>query len=206
MTAADPRIDAYIASRADFARPVLEHLRAALHAACPELVETVRWGMPHFDYRGRPLAMMAAFKAHCAFGFWQGSQVTGAARGASAMGQFGRITARANLPGAREFRALVRKAMALIDSGVKPPRAPKTGTAATGGRKPPLPMPAELAAALKRDAAARRGYDALPPGRQREYREWIAEAKRADTRERRLAQSVQWLADGKALHWKYERR
>src|SRR6185503_20000460 len=95
----DPRIDAYIARQADFARPILEHLRETVLAACPEAEETLKWSMPNFLYRGKILANMAAFKAHAAFGFWRSSEVlgeTGAER--ESMGQFGRLTSIGQLP------------------------------------------------------------------------------------------------------------
>jgi len=196
----DPRVDAYIAAKADFARPILEHLRAVVHAACPDVAETIKWGMPFFERAGRPLAHMAAFKQHCAFGFWQGSQVVGAGRRAEAMGQFGRIATLADLPPARELEALVERAVALIEGGTRPARARKTA-----GAKPAPEPPPDLTAAWRRNAAARRGYAALPPSHQREYVDWITEAKRAPTRARRVAQAIEWLAEGKSRNWKYER-
>jgi uncharacterized protein YdeI (YjbR/CyaY-like superfamily) len=196
----DPRVDAYIAKSAAFAQPILAHLRAAMHAALPEAKETIKWGMPFFEHAGRPLANMAAFKQHCAFGFWQGEQVAGAGTNKEAMGQFGRVTVLSDLPSAPEFKRLVQKAAALIDAGVKPRHAPKTADT-----KAPPELPAVLATAWKRKAAARRGFAALAPGQQREYIEWITEAKRDDTRARRVAQAIEWLAEGKSKNWKYER-
>jgi hypothetical protein len=121
----DPRVDAYIAQAAPFAQPVLERLRADVHAACPDVEEAIKWSMPFFMHAGRNLAHMAAFKAHCAFGFELGRAVVDLGREAQAMGQFGRITSLADLPSNAEIRRLVKKAAALIDAGVKPPRAPK---------------------------------------------------------------------------------
>ena len=195
----DPRIDAYIARSAAFAHPVLSHLRQAVHAACPETEETIKWGMPFFVYGGRPLAHMAAFKQHCAFGFWNGQLLAGEDKADEAMGQFGRITGLESLPGKRELKALIQKAAALIDNGVKPPRARKTGLA-----KPPPVPPADLAEAFTRLPAAKRGFDALPPSGRREYIEWLETAKRAETRERRLKDTLAWLAEGKARNWKHQ--
>ena len=130
----DPRIDTYIAASAAFAQPILARLRLTLHAASPEAEETIKWGMPFFVYGGRPLMHMAAFKQHSAFGFWDGQIVGGEDKRGQAMGQFGRLTKLADLPPARELMALIKQAMALIDAGVKPPRARKNGPA----RPPPL--------------------------------------------------------------------
>ena len=198
MSTHDPRIDAYIAKSADFAQPVLVHLREVIHAACPSVEETIKWGFPHFMHGGRILASMASFKAHCAFGFWHGDEVAGTGRDGEAMGQFGRITSLKDLPSKRELASVVKRAAALIDAGVKRARAPKTG------EKPPPVLPDDLAAALARNPAARKTFDNFPPSQQREYIDWIAEAKRSETRERRLGDAVDWLAKGLRRNWKYE--
>ncbi|HEU0100194.1 MAG TPA: YdeI/OmpD-associated family protein [Allosphingosinicella sp.] len=194
----DPRIDAYIARQADFARPILEHLRSTLRSACPEAEETLKWSMPHFLYKGQMLAGMAAFKAHATFGFWRAKEVvgeTGAER--DAMGQFGRLTSVADLPPDDVLRALIRKAMALADSGARPAR-PKPAP------KPEPETPPELDAALSANPAARATFDGFPPSCRREYVEWVVEAKRAETRHKRIAQAVGWMAEGKRRNWKYE--
>ncbi len=192
----DPRIDAYIDKQADFARPVLTWLRERVHAACPEVEETIKWSMPSFVYKGRPLAGMAAFKAHATFGFWYRHEL-GTGREGEAMGQYGRIESLADLPDAAEMETLTRAAMALIDSGVKPQRAERA-------RKPEAEVPPELAEALARDDAAAANFDGFPPGCRREYCEWIAEAKRPETKSKRVAEAVGWIREGKRRNWKYE--
>jgi uncharacterized protein YdeI (YjbR/CyaY-like superfamily) len=195
----DPRIDSYVARQADFARPILEHLRAAIHAACPEAEETIKWSMPHFLYKGQMLAGMAAFKAHATFGFWRAKEVlgeTGAER--DAMGQFGRLTALTDLPPDEILHGLIRKAMALTDSGDRPAR-PKAAP------KPEPETPPELDSALSANPAARAAFDGFPPSGRREYVEWVAEAKRPETRSKRVAQAVEWMAEGKRRNWKYEK-
>ena len=194
----DPRIDAYIERQADFARPILEHLRAAVHSACPEAEETMKWSMPHFTYKGQILAGMAAFKAHATFGFWRGKEVlgeTGAER--DAMGQFGRLTSLDDLPPADVLESLIRKAAAVAESGPKP-RPPAKHP------KPPVETPDDLSAALDENAAARATFEAFPQSCRREYVEWVVEAKRPETRAKRIAQAVEWMAEGKRRNWKYE--
>lgn len=193
----DPRIDAYIEKQADFARPILSWLRARVHAGCPGAEETIKWGMPSFTYKGRPLANMAAFKAHATFGFWDRSEMaTGKER--EAMGQFGRIASLDDLPPAAEVEALARRAGELIESGVKPARA------ASKAPKPEAEVPAELAQALARDDAASATFDGFPPSARRDYCEWIAEARRPETGAKRIADAVEWMREGKKRHWKYE--
>jgi uncharacterized protein YdeI (YjbR/CyaY-like superfamily) len=193
----DPRIDSYISRQADFARPILLHLRRAVHAACPEAEETVKWGMPTFMYKGQILATMAAFKAHATFGFRLGSEVVGETeRQRTAMGQFGRLTSVEDLPNAETLTELIRKAMELTEAGGKPARS-KTA-------KPEIEMPGDLQAALDFNPAASATYSGFPPSCRREYLEWIVEAKRPETRSKRVAQAVEWLAEGKRRNWKYE--
>ena len=193
----DPRIDAYIDRQADFAKPILRHLREAVHAACPECEEAVKWSSPHFLYKGEMLAGMAAFKQHATFGFWRGSLVVGEGNEQmSGMGQFGRLTSVDDLPARAELAALIHKAMKLTDEGVKPPRDKH--------RKEPFAVPQDMRAALDANAAAAATFDGFPPSAQREYVEWITEAKRDETRTKRLVQAIEWLAEGKRRNWKYE--
>jgi uncharacterized protein YdeI (YjbR/CyaY-like superfamily) len=194
----DPRVDAYIENAAPFAQPVLTHLREVVHAACPEVQESLKWRSPSFEYKGL-LCGMAAFKQHCAFGFWKHELVTGLSdKSEEAMGSFGRITSVKDLPARKLLTAYVKKAMELNDKGVK---APRNKTAPRG----PLRVPADLAAALKKNARARATFDGFSPSHRREYVEWIAGAKREETRKRRLATAVEWMSEGKTQSWRYER-
>jgi uncharacterized protein YdeI (YjbR/CyaY-like superfamily) len=192
----DPRIDAYIERQADFARPILTHLRGVIHEACPDCEETLKWSMPSFLYKGKILAGFAAFKAHATFGYWNDSMLSQDEKNRSAMGQFGRLTALADLPPKATLLDLTRKSMALIESGAKPPRAT--------AKKAPFTVPQDLRAALDAEPKAAATFDGFPPSCQREYVEWVSEAKRDETRAKRLAQTVLWLAEGKRRNWKYE--
>jgi uncharacterized protein YdeI (YjbR/CyaY-like superfamily) len=196
MPTLDPRVDAYIAQAQPFARPVLERIRADLHAACPELVETVKWSHPSFTLNGKILAGMAAFKAHCSLFFWKRE---GAAPGehGGGMGDFGKLAAPEDLPSPAELRRRAKAAAALLRAGA--PRA-----AAKKAPRAPLVLPDDFAQALAATAAAQAQFEAFPPGKRREYIEWVNEAKRAETRAKRLAQAIEWIAEGKARNWKYE--
>ena len=200
MGSREPRVDTYIKNAAPFARPILSHLRTVVHAACPEVEEAIKWGMPMFTYHGI-LCFMAAFKQHAGFGFWKGSKVIEGRddQSGSAMGQFGRLTEVGQLPSRRVLTAYVRKAARLNASGGK--AAPKPA------KKPkPAPRtPAELRAALTRNAKARTTWERFSPGHRRAYVEWIVEAKRPETRRRRVATALAWLHDGKPRNWKYQR-
>ncbi len=198
MPTGDPRIDAYVAKAQPFARPILRRLRAIVHKGCPEVTETIKWGFPHFEHHGI-LCSMAAFKAHCVFGFWQGRDVVATGSGLQAMGDFGRIESLADLPTERRLVALVKKAAAMNESGQRPARPVKHAKGA-------LPrMPVDFRRALDSDERAAATYAAFPPSARRDYLEWIVEAKQAGTRERRIATAVAWLAEGKRRNWKYER-
>jgi len=192
----DPRIDAYIERQAEFAKPILTHLRSVVHEACPDCEETLKWSMPSFLYRGKILAGMAAFKAHATFHYWYDSMLNEDEKNRSAMGQFGRLTSTDDLPAKAVLIELTRKSMALIESGAKPPRALATKAAFT--------VPQDMRAAIDGNPAAKATFDAFPPSAQREYVEWITDAKRDETRGKRLTQAVEWMAEGKRRHWKYE--
>ena len=195
MASRDPRIDAYIAKSADFAKPILEHLRNVAHAACPDVEESIKWSCPHFLYQGKLMCSMAAFKQHCSFHFWHGKDVVGETD-KEGMGQFGKLTSIKELPSKKELIAYVRKSIALREAGVTRQRAiPK--------RKPPLKLPDDFAALLKNRTASRKAYEAFSLSAQREYVEWITEAKTDATRQKRIATALEWLAEGKHRNWKY---
>jgi len=194
----DPRIDAYIDKAAPFARPILKYLRKVVHAGCPEVEETLKWSMPHFDYKG-VMCGMAAFKEHCAFGFWKAALIFDGdkAREREAMGHFGRITSLDDLPGEKILIGYVREAAELNKKGIKAPgrTQPK--------KKRPLQVPDYLKTALKRNAKAKRTFESFSPSHQREYVEWLREAKREETRQHRLKTAIDWMAQGKVRNWKY---
>jgi len=198
MATKDPRIDAYIAKSADFARPILKHLRAVVHAGCPQVEETMKWSMPHFDHKG-VMCGMAAFKEHCAFGFWKADLILDRDKQAekNGMGSFGCIKSLADLPSEKTLIGYVKKAAALNEAGIKAPgRTPSR-------KRKPIPVPADLAAALKKNAKARLAFENFSPSHRREYLEWITEAKREETRKDRLAKTLKLLAEGKSRNWKY---
>ncbi len=191
----DPRVDAYIAKSAEFAKPILRHLRETVHKGCPGVEETMKWSFPHFLHEGM-LCSMASFKSHCAFGFWKGKLIV--PENPEAMGQFGRITALSDLPGDSVLVGYVREAVRLNETGGKVQRKPREP-------KKTLPTPPDLKAALKKNAKARTTFEGFSPSRKREYVEWITGARAEKTRKKRLAIAVEWMAEGKPRNWKYMR-
>ena len=198
MPTTDPRIDAYIAKAQPFARPILARLRKAVHAGCPDVVETIKWGVPAFEYKG-PMCGMAAFKAHCLMGFWKGAllKTQPKDRGLDAWGNFGRFESLDDVPSEAALARAVREAAKLNDLGIKVPRTVKA--------KKPLKAPAYMLAAIKKNKKAQVAYDAFSPSCKREYIEWITDARTDATRDRRLETAVQWMAEGKIRNWKYVR-
>ncbi|HVV05741.1 MAG TPA: YdeI/OmpD-associated family protein [Puia sp.] len=204
MATIDPRIDAYIQKSADFARPILEHIRKLVHKAYPNVEETVKWGMPFFMNNGAILCNMAAFKEHCAFGFWNAPLLKDPegilhVKEKNAMGHLDRITSKKDLPADKILIAYIQESAALNEAGIKkvvPKKAPKKE----------LPVPEELAAALKKNKKAQATFEGFSPSHRREYIEWITEAKTDATREKRIATTVEWLTEGKSRMWKYEKK
>ena len=196
MPKGDPRVDAYIAKQRDFARPILTYLREVIHEGCPECEETLKWSSPTFLYHGM-LCGFAGFKAHVVFGFWKHELVLGPnASRERAAGSFGRLTSIGDLQPRPQLLGFVRKAMKLNEKGVKTPRERK-------GPKKAIPMPTDLRNALAKNKKAKAAYDAFSPSHKREYLEWITDAKAEETRQRRLAQAIEWMAEGKPRNWKY---
>ena len=192
----DPRVDAYIAKAQPFAQPILTHLRELVHSHAPGAQETLKWGVPHFVLGGQNLAGMAAFKEHATFGFWRDEEVTGSPRDTGAMGSMGRLASLADLPDDKMMAAYIRKAAVLCAEG-KPKRPAPTPKAA-------LDLPDDLGAALKANIAAQGHWDAFSPGKRRDYIEWVLEAKREETRVKRIETIVAQVAEGKDRNWKYK--
>ena len=194
MGSRDPRVDAYIEKSPDFARPILVRLREIVHSAVPRAEETLKWGAPYFDYKG-PICGMVAFKRHCALVFWKDTLVV-EDPGHEAMGQLRRIEGLGDLPPKKTLTAWLKKAVRLNEEGVKAPRTVRPP-------RPPVAVPPDLERALARNAEARSAFESFSPSHRREYVEWIEEAKREETRRKRLATAIEWMAEGKARHWKY---
>lgn len=200
MPTVDPRVDAYIEKSADFAQPILTHLRKLIHKACPEVVETLKWSMPSFEHKGI-LCGFAAFKQHCTFMFWKQSLLDTDAfpKNKTAMGSFGRITSLKDLPGNKTITDLIKQAVVLNEKGIKIPKAKPSSN------KKELVVPPELKKALSKNKTAKTTFEKFSPSHKREYVEWINEAKTEPTRERRLATTIEWLSEGKSKNWKYEK-
>ncbi|MBV9988475.1 MAG: YdeI/OmpD-associated family protein [Chitinophagaceae bacterium] len=203
MAKPDPRIDAYIAKAAPFAQPILKHLRKLVHQGCPELEETIKWGFPSFDYKG-PFCSIAAFKAHCVFGFWKTALlndpkgILSEKNEQRTIGCLGRITDIKDLPSDKIILGFIKQAKKLNDDGVKlPARIPK--------EKKELVIPDYFLKAIKKNKTAFDTYTKFSPSAKRDYIEWIVDAKAEETRNRRMETAVEWMAEGKQRHWKYKK-
>jgi uncharacterized protein YdeI (YjbR/CyaY-like superfamily) len=196
MPTKDPRVDAYVAKAASFAKPILRHLRQLVHESCPDVTETIKWQHVSFEYHGI-LCGMAAFKEHVTFGFWKQKLIVPAQNGREpAWGSFGRLTKVGDVPAKRVFAGYMKKAMALNEAGVTVKRVVK--------KRAPIPVPPEFARALAKNRKARTVFEEFSRSCQRDYLEWITEAKREETRDKRIATAVTWIAAGKKRNWKYE--
>lgn len=200
----DKRIDAYILKSADFAIPILNHIRELVHHVCPEVEETIKWGMPFFDYKGEGLCNMASFKQHCAFGFWKASLMKDKslienAKGETSMGHLGRIKSLDDLPSDKKMIAYIKEAMKLNDAGVKVHKAKPA-------EKKEPEVPDYFIKALKTNKAAQKTFEVFSPSAKKEYVMWIVEAKTEETRNKRIEQALEWMAEGKPRNWKYMKK
>lgn len=203
MAKKDNRVDQYIAKSPDYAKPILMHIRDLVHKTCPDIQETIKWGMPSFDYKG-PFFSMAAFKNHAVFGFWKAALMKDPvlmqnAKSESAMGHSGKLTSLKDLPSDKKMIAYLKEAMKLNDDGIKlPPRKPTV--------KKDIVVPDYMAKALGKNKKAQTTFDIFSPSHKREYIEWITEAKTEETRDKRIATMLEWLEEGKSRNWKYMRK
>ncbi len=194
--------DAYIKKTAEFAHPILTHLRNQVHAVCPDVKERIKWGHLHFDYKNAPLCYMAGFKQHCGFGFWKATLMKDPlllknAQAESAMGHFGKLTSLKDLPSDKKIIAYLKEAIKLNDEGIKIVKEKKV--------EKPLPgTPPALSAALQKNKMALKHFDAFSNACKREYITWITEARTEETRTKRVSQTIEWLSEGKKRNWKYE--
>jgi uncharacterized protein YdeI (YjbR/CyaY-like superfamily) len=206
MPKTDKRIDVYIEKAQPFAQPILKHLRKLIHEGCPEVEETVKWGMPSFDYKG-PFFSMAAFKNHAVFGFWKAKLLKDPKgylderknNGGEAMGHGGRIESMKDLPPDKVLLDFIKQAKKLNDEGVKVPKKPAVA-------KRDLVVPDYFMAAVKRNKAALKTFENFSESQKREYVDWITEAKTDATREKRMETAIDWIAEGKIRNWKYVRK
>lgn len=196
------QVDRYILNAAPFAQPILHHIRALVHHACPLVEEKIKWGFPHFDYMDAPMCSMAGFKQHCAFGFWKVSLMKDAAlfdtnTEESSMGHLGKIRSITDLPSDKKIISWIKEAMALNENGIKVQKSVKP--------KSEIPIPNEFKSMLSKNKRAHHHFEAFTKGAQREYLEWITDAKTAPTKEKRMLQAIEWISEGKKRNWKYEK-
>jgi len=199
----DARVDAYIAKAAPFAKPILEYIRQVVHEASPKITETVKWGMPFFDYKG-PVCMMASFKQHLGFGFWKASRLNdpnGFVKGGddeAAAGSFGRIEKMEDLPPADALKDFVLQIIVINESGVKEAKKP-------AAHKDEIAMPGDFNDLLSANPKALEHFFNFSPSKKKEYLEWIIESKSDATRQKRMEQALEWISEGKSRHWKYQK-
>jgi uncharacterized protein YdeI (YjbR/CyaY-like superfamily) len=198
MSKKDPRIDAYIAKAADFAKPILTRIRKLVHAACPDVMETIKWNSPFYEHKGILIAT-PAFKKHCALIFWKSRMLFKEFPAKdNPRKKFRRLTSASDLPGNKILAGYLKQAVELNEAGVKDPARAKPKT------KKKIPVPDYFLAALKKNKKALAAFAGFSPSCQREYIEWIVEAKREETRSKRIQTAIEWIARGKSRNWKYE--
>lgn len=200
----DKRVDAYIAKSADFAKPILTHLRALVHKACPDVVETIKWGFPNFDYKG-VMCNMAGFKEHCSFGFWKASFIDDPkgllkTSDRASMGNLDRITSLKDLPSDRDLIGFIKQSAELNDHGVK-----RKVTVTPKGSKT-ISTPAYFQKELNKNKLANETFKNFSYSNRKDYIEWFEEAKTEETRAKRITQALEWISDGKARNWKYQKK
>jgi uncharacterized protein YdeI (YjbR/CyaY-like superfamily) len=195
------KVDAYIAKAQPFAQPILEHLRELIHKVCPAVEEKIKWGMPFFDYKGEMMCHIASFKQHAVMGFWKGALMSDPtlmqnASAEASMGHLGKITSLKDLPSGKKLVGYIKEAMKLNEDGIKIVKKPVAKAAYV--------VPDYITAAIKKNKKAFATWEAFAPSHKKEYAQWIHEAKTDATKEKRMAQTIEWLIEGKQRNWKYQ--
>jgi len=196
----NPEVDAYIKKAQPFAQPILAHVRSLMHKGCPELTETIKWGMPHFEYKG-VISSMAAFKEHCVFGFWKQDLIPGMKqyiKEKEAMGSWGRITTLKGIPPDKDIIEFVRVAAELNEKGIKSPKR--------AAKPVVVNMPDDFLKAIRANKKASGVYDNFSPSNKRDYADWISGAKNDETRKNRMKTAIEWMSEGKPRMWKYMKK
>ena len=199
------QVDTYIAKSAEFAQPILNHFRALVHKTCPNAEEKIKWGFPHFDYENGPMCHMAAFKKHCAIGFWKAAlmkeskNLLSRAQTEEAMGHLGRITSLKDLPSDKIIIGYIKDAMRINEAGLKLPAKKKPAD------KTELVIPDYFVKVLSKNKKAQKAFEAFSPGHKKEYVMWMTEAKTEETRQKGMATAIEWLSEGKSRNWKYKK-
>ncbi len=199
MAKKDKRIDAYIANAEKFAQPVLNHIRELVHTACPDVEEKMKWSFPHFDYKGM-MCSMASFKQHAAMSFWKAKMMSDPHKifnGDEAMGHMGRITKMSDLPSDKILLQYIKEAVKLNEEGIKLPAKPVSKA------NKEIIVPEYFVAALKKNKKAHSTFEAFSYSNKKEYVDWLTDAKTEETRNRRMADAVEWISEGKIRNWKY---
>lgn len=200
----NPKVDDYIATSEEFARPILAHLRDLIHRHCPDVVEAIKWGIPHFDYAGEMMCIFAAYKSHCSFTFWKEAIMSDARLRANpdlpaAKRYMGKITSLDDLPNDTQLAAYLKEAMDMNEKGIKlPPREAKTPQ--------DIEIPDRFVERLASSPAAKAVFESKSASFRKEYLAWIADAKTEATREKRIDESLAWIAEGKGRFWKYQKQ
>jgi len=204
MAKKEKLVDAYIAKSADFAKPILNHIRELVHKTCPDVEEKMKWSMPFFDYKGEMLCHMAAFKQHAVMSFWKASLMKDPILMANAssevsMGHLGKITSLKDLPADKKIIAWIKEAMLLNDKGIKVAK-PKPA------EKKELVVPDYFTKALNKNKVAKKNFEAFAYSHKKEYLQWITEAKTEETRGKRMASAIEMISEGKSRNWKYAKK
>lgn len=200
----NPKVDDYISEAADIAKPILNYLREIIHNTCPEVEEVVKWGIPHFDYKGDMMCILAAYKHHCSFSLFKAELMSDAkikesVRAGKKMGYMDKIKTLSDLPSKNVLAAYIKEAMALNESGTKKQKPAKKGPAE-------IEVPVFFLERLDKKPKAKKIFESKPPSFRKEYSKWLIDAKTQETREKRMAQALEWIAEGKGRFWQYEKK
>lgn len=197
------KVDEYISKSADFAKPILNHLREIILSTCPDAEEDVKWGTPHYSYKGDYLVMMAGFKNHCSFSLYKAEMmkdktIQDSVKAGKKFGYMDKVKDISELPAKKALVAYIKEVMVLNESGIKKvlPKSDKPKV---------FEVPDYFEKALHYNKAAKEVFYSKSDSFRKEYIVWISDAKTDDTRQKRIQESLKWIAEGKGRFWQYKK-
>lgn len=198
MSNHNKKVDEYIFKMADFAKPILTHLRQIIFETCPDVEEDIKWGIPHYGYKGDHLVMMAGFKQHCSFSLYKAElmkdkMIQESVKAGKKFGYMDKVKDLSELPNKKVLTAYIKEAMELNSSGISKPKVVK--------EKVEVVAPKEFIEALEQDKIAFSVYESKSPSFRKNYIIWIADVKTDETRQKRITQSLEWIREGKDRFW-----
>lgn len=204
MAQLNSKVDEYIAKSEGFAKPILEYLRQIIHETCPDAAEDIKWGTPHYSYKGDHLCMIAGFKNHYSFSlykaeFMKDKEIAESVKAGKKFGYMDKLKSVSELPSKEVLVSFLKEAMTINENGIKKEKP-------ISDKPKVIETPDYLTEALNANKQAKEVWESKSDSYRKDYLVWIIDAKTDATRQKRIEQSLEWIAEGKGRFWQYAKK